>query len=130
MANKGNKLGKKQKEFLSVFYKAFGNISVACKSFGINRCTYYEWREKYPAFAEEADKAIEHRIDMVEDMLNRKCLEGDTTAIIFTLKTIGKRRGYVERHEVTGADGQSLQPIQIEIIDKREQVKAEEETAE
>lgn len=112
-------LPKKQREFLETFYKAFGNISIACKSFGISRETYYQWRAKYPEFAEKADEAIDRRLDMVEDMLNRKCLEGDTTAIIFTLKTMGKKRGYVERHEVTGASEEGTTPIQIEIVDRR-----------
>lgn len=113
-------LPKKQREFLETFYKAFGNISLACKTFGINRDTYYEWRKKYPEFAAKADEAIDRRIDMAEDMLNRKCLEGDVTAIIFTLKTIGKRRGYVERQEITGAEGEGTTPIQIEIVDRRQ----------
>jgi hypothetical protein len=36
-------------------------------------------------------------------------------AIIFFLKTQGKSRGYVERQEVTGADGKKL--FEVTIID-------------
>ena len=124
MAGK-NTLPKKLREFLETFYKAFGNITIACKAFNINRSTYYDWREKYPEFAELADQAIDRRLDMVEDMLNKKCLEGDTTALIFTLKTMGKRRGYVERHEVTGSSDEGSKPIQIEIVDSRKVEDAE-----
>ena len=31
--------------------------------------------------------------------------DGNITAIIFTLKTIGKSGGYVERQELSGPDG-------------------------
>jgi hypothetical protein len=34
---------------------------------------------------------------------------GNVTAIIFYLKTQAKDRGYVERQELTGADGGKLQ---------------------
>jgi hypothetical protein len=38
--------------------------------------------------------------------------DGNVAATIFFLKTQGKRRGYIERQEVTGAEGAPI----IEII--------------
>jgi len=44
----------------------------------------------------------------VESKLYSKALAGDTTSMIFFLKTQGKKRGYIERQEITGEDGNEL----------------------
>jgi hypothetical protein len=44
-------------------------------------------------------QAREALLDLAESQLYKKIEEGDLTSIIFALKTIGKSRGYVERHE-------------------------------
>ena len=51
------------------------------------------------------DEERETLIDFAENQLFQQVKDGNITAIIFTLKTIGKSRGYVERQEVTGAEG-------------------------
>jgi hypothetical protein len=48
-------------------------------------------------------------------MLDKGMKDGNMTAIIFYLKTQGKSRGYVERQEVTGADGKKL--FEVTIVD-------------
>ena len=39
-------------------------------------------------------------VDVAEGRLNQAVNNGDLTAIIFTLKTLGKSRGYIERQEL------------------------------
>lgn len=36
------------------YAKACGNVSKACRYYGISRETYYEWHRKYKAWGEEA----------------------------------------------------------------------------
>ena len=119
------KMGKKQREFLDVFRKAFGNVSVATRLAGIHRSTYYDWCEKYEGFKEACEEAIEIRLDMAEDQLNKLCVAGNLGAIIFTLKTLGKSRGYIERHELAGPSDGASSPISIEIVDSRKAVTVE-----
>ena len=67
-------------------------------------------------------KGISHieniALDFVESQLFKNIKEGKTSEMIFYLKTKGKKRGYIERQEITGADGMPTN-FQIEII-KRE----------
>jgi transcriptional regulator with PAS, ATPase and Fis domain len=106
--NKDNKRQQLKKAAIQALYKSRGNISTACTAVGINRTTFYTWQKEDPEFAEAYSNVTEYCIDTVEDKLKEKIEDGDTTAIIFYLKTIGKRRGYIERQELTGKDGEAL----------------------
>lgn len=86
-----------------------GNLSAVSRALGVSRLTVYRFMEKRPTVKQALDEAREKMIDNVESKLYSKALDGDTTAMIFFLKTQGKSRGYVERQEVTGADGGKLQ---------------------
>ena len=78
---------------------ALGNVSVACKNYGIERATFYRWYEKDAAFRTIVEDVKEERKDFIESNLDKRIQAGDTTAIIFALKTFCKDRGYAEQVE-------------------------------
>jgi len=82
-----------------------GNISAAARYLGCSRNTIARYIERYPTLKSVYEEERETLIDFAENQLFQQVKEGNITAIIFTLKTIGKSRGYVERQEVTGKDG-------------------------
>lgn len=86
-------------EFLKIYAKQLCNITKTCKAVGIDRITFYRWYENDAKFHQAVDDLENVRLDFAEDALNLKMQQGDTTAIIFFLKTKGKHRGYVERVE-------------------------------
>lgn len=94
--------------------KAFGNLSLASKALGVDRVTLYKWIEQ-EGLEQAVVEGRNTRLDFVESKLDQKIDSGDTTAIIFFLKTQGKSRGYVERQEVTGLNGQKL--FEVTIVD-------------
>ena len=95
--------------------KTRGIVTRAAKLVGITYKTHYEWMKIDPEYAERV-KAVEfEKQDFIEDSLMNLIANGDTAATIFESKTINKNRGYIERKEVTGADGEPLMPT-INII--------------
>jgi hypothetical protein len=52
-------------------------------------------------------------------MLDKAMQNENMSAIIFFLKTQGKSRGYVERQEISGADGTKL--FEVTIVDGTDQ---------
>jgi hypothetical protein len=93
---------------------SFGNLSQAANMLKVERATLYRWIEQ-DALEEAVQEGRNKRLDFVEGKLDQKINSGDTTAIIFFLKTQGKSRGYVERQEVTGKDGSKL--FEVNILD-------------
>lgn len=103
-----------QKEkVLEFLEKNCGVISPACKGANISRFSFYQWLKDDKEFAEKVKQIQEASIDFVESKLYEKINDGDTTAIIFYLKTKGKQRGYSEKHEINFDTDNS---IKIEVI--------------
>jgi len=57
-----------KREFLVVLQQFGNHISNACKSFGIERTTYYKWLENDPWFKSEIDQINEAELDDAEQM--------------------------------------------------------------
>ena len=110
-----DKQKKKKVEFLEVYSQKANNVHLTCKAIGISRSTFYAWIRDDDEFRETIWHFEEGDIDAAETALKRQILDGNTTAIIFYLKTKGKNRGYVERQELTGIDGQKL--FEVSIVD-------------
>ena len=105
---------KNREKFLEVFEANAGNVSAACKAVGITRKTYYNWRDADDEFREAADDILESEIDFAESMLRKNVKAGKERSIEFYLKTIGKKRGYIERQEIQ-TDG-FPNKIEIEVV--------------
>jgi hypothetical protein len=90
-----------------VIIRAKGNISLAAQSCKVPRKTLYTWIEKYDLW-DAVREGRERRIDFAEARLDKLIAADNVTAIIFFLKTQGRERGYVERQEITGADGEGI----------------------
>ena len=88
-----------------------GNIAAAARKLGVARLSIYRFIEKNPSLVDVVNDYRQAMADNAESALNRAVINGEAWAVCFTLKTIGKTRGYVERmqQEVTGRDGQPLE---------------------
>lgn len=87
----------RKNRFLQALEAAGGIVEPACKSSGISRNTYYTWRKTDFFFAARCEEIKEAQIDYVESKLLSRIGAGDTTAMIFYLKTRGKDRGWTEK---------------------------------
>jgi len=108
-----------KEKFLEVFANNLGNVQDSCKAAGISRATYYVWKDNDQDFAQAVEEIQEGLIDLAESKLLDNIKSGKTNEILFYLRTKGKYRGYVERQEITGADG-APPKIEIEIVNKFE----------
>jgi hypothetical protein len=108
-----------KKAVLNALEKSLGVVTTACKQVGVGRTMFYEWLKTDPEFRAEVDDIQNVALDFAESQLHKQIGEGSTSATIFYLKTKGKNRGYIERTEITGADGMPTN-FTIEIIDKGE----------
>lgn len=91
--------GKLKAEFLSLYLKYRGNTGLVCETLRISRKEVARWMKEDVEFKEEVDSVEERMIDFVENALYGKVADGDTQAIMFFLKTKGKKRGYGEKVE-------------------------------
>ncbi len=87
------------KDVIDAITKARGMITIAADVLKCSPQTVYAYMERYPDVKSARENARERMLDTAELNLYQAINKGDMTAIIFYLKTQGKRRGYIERQE-------------------------------
>lgn len=112
--NKAQEDKKRNKErLLKALEASLGVVTDACKKVKLSRQTFYKYLKEDPDFKAAVLELEEVALDTAESALFNQIKDGNVTSIIFYLKTKGRRRGYVERQEISGPDGG---PVQTEAL--------------
>lgn len=88
--------------------KSFGNVSHAARSLGMTRTALSDRIARTPELKQITHDARQSIVDAAENALFSCVTSKQPWAVCFALKTLGKERGYVERQEMTGKDGEKL----------------------
>lgn len=91
----------------------YGIISAAARSIGCSRETASRCVSKWPELRAIIESVREEACDEAEVGLRELIAARNVAAIIFTLKTLGRTRGYTSRYEVTGADGGPVAVVDV-----------------
>ena len=102
-------------DIIKALEETHGMIYLAASSLGCSPHTVYRHAAKNPKVQDVIDSYRGKLVDKAELKLEQAVMNGEPWALTLTLKTLGKQRGYVERQEVTGADG-AAHKIEVEYI--------------
>jgi hypothetical protein len=90
---------------------------------GCSLNTVINYCNRFPEVAEACKQARHRIVDIAESALFTKIKAGDITAIIFTLKCLGKSRDYIDRSTIehivdTRVAGRPIAEVRAEIREK------------
>jgi hypothetical protein len=91
-----------------------GNVAAIARKFGVSRGTIWNRVQESTTLRAAFEDARESMVDNAESSLYNKVLKGeDTTALIFFLKTQGRRRGYGDSSTNFNIDPSALTDEQL-----------------
>ena len=91
--------------YLTMDLSKLFSLTVVMIHFEREIITFYNYYNEDKEFKALVDDISNMSLDFAESKLLEQIKDGSTAATIFYLKTKGKKRGYVERQEITGAGG-------------------------
>lgn len=116
----------KKQAMINALSQTLGIVTQAVKICGISSRTHHTWTKEDEEYAFAVQEITDLAIDFAEKKLfelidgaekevvtqNGKVVTikeaPNTSATIFYLKTKGKKRGYIERQEITGEEGRPI----------------------
>lgn len=105
------------KKIIDALRKTNGYVLLAARLLGCSQMTIYRKISSSEAIRQELEMIREGELDLAEQKLREAIMRGEPWAIALKLKTQGKKRGYTERTEITGAE--DAEPVKI-IIERYE----------
>jgi hypothetical protein len=109
-----------KQDVIKALEMAKGMTSMAARVLRCRPEVVQAYIDRYPEIAAVQAAQREEMLDMGELALVKAVQQGEGWAIQFLLKTQGKTRGYVERQELTGADGGPIQNEDVTRLSDRE----------
>lgn len=88
-----------QGKAISAIYRNKGILTKAAIDLGVTRMTLYNYMKRWPKVQAAYEDASNETLDLAELGLYKAIKDGKLAAIMFALKTKGRKRGYVERTE-------------------------------
>lgn len=110
-----SKVEHNKKALLKALEESLGIVTIACKSCGVGRSSYYEYYSKDKKFKKSVDDIENITLDFVESKLLSQIKENNPTSTIFYLKTKGKKRGYIEPQHEKNKETEKKEPFDIDI---------------
>lgn len=107
-----NKTAQHKKAILEALESSLGVVTSACKKVGVGRTTFYGWLKDDQDFANQVAEIENVALDFAETQLHKQIEDGSAAATIFYLKTKGKKRGYIERQEISHEGVQTFQIVE------------------
>jgi len=93
---------------IAALKKTNGLITIAAQALGCDPTTIYRRIEKVPEVRAAIEDARENLTDIAELKMRQAILNGESWAVAFVAKTLGRKRGFVERQEYAGVSDQPL----------------------
>lgn len=105
-------------QFEKAIPNSAGIVSEIAKRVGCDWHTARKFIDNHARLLRMYQDESEKILDVGEAALFKAVQGGDMAGIKYLLSTKGKHRGYVERQELTGADGDPLIPISAVTVHK------------
>jgi hypothetical protein len=108
----------KKKATLKAYVNSFGNITQTCQIAGIDRQTFYNWKDSDPKFKKALEDAQpkERFKDFLESKAVSRINKGSDKILLHALKTKAKDRGWSEKQEIE-LSGNQDKPILWKLIE-------------
>jgi len=100
----------KKASMLKALKQTLGVVTPAAERSRITRQEHYNWMKSDPVYREAVEDMDDIGLDFTESKMFKGIQDGDASLIKYHLSTKGRKRGYAQRQEVTGADGEPLVP--------------------
>ena len=105
-------------QVVAALQQSGGIMAHAARKLGLDRSTLHTRIHNSQSLMDAMVEAKETNLDVAETKLMKAVNDGELAAIFFYLKTQGKRRGYIERHEFDHIDVPAPIEIAIQVVDE------------
>ena len=105
-------------QVIEALHATKGTVCFAARLLGCDVDTIQNYCKRFPTVMAAKKEHQAELVDLAYLKLWDAVERGDMWAVLFTLRTLGKDRGFSERYEVTGNDGGPIQHAHLHLWEK------------